>query len=57
VWVEEAEIKAEIASQEHWFHQLAFQAVKVYGEEHELTKHYKELYKLETGKEWDLQHK
>lgn len=53
IGVEEAEIKAEIASQEHWFHQLAFQAAKVYGEEHELTKHYKETYKLQTGKDWD----
>lgn len=53
VGVEEQELREEKELQEHWFHQLAFQAAKVYGEEHELTKHYKEAYKLETGKDWD----
>lgn len=39
--------------QEKWLRQIAFQAAKIYGEEHDLTKHYKEAYRLETGKNWD----
>ena len=42
----------EQASEEKWFKTLAFQAAKIYGEEHDLTKHYRSIYKLETGKEW-----
>ncbi|MBR9702873.1 hypothetical protein GOV10_02470 [Candidatus Woesearchaeota archaeon] len=53
VGVEEEELREEISTQEKWFKQLAFQSAKIYGEEHELTKHYKEVYSLETGKKWD----
>lgn len=39
--------------EENWLRTIAFQAAKIYGEEHDMTKHYREMFKLVTGKEWD----
>lgn len=39
--------------EEKWFQQIAFQAAKIYGEEHDMAKHYKEMYEYVTGKNWD----
>lgn len=49
---EEEELQELPEREERWFKQLAFQAAKIYGEEHDLARHYKEAYKLETGKDW-----
>lgn len=53
VSTEEYEIEGETERTERWLKKLAYLSAKVYGEEHELTKHYRDAYKIETGKEWD----
>jgi hypothetical protein len=39
--------------EEKWLRTIAYQAAKIYGEEHEMAKHYREMFKYVTGKDWD----